>query len=96
MAEARADLKVGSFVREQAICSARNRWRSGDSIFGCGGVVLFSFSGLESVRSRVMAGPNELREAEQGTEPRLVVTLRLDPEVSWSAWEGAAWLCSPS
>lgn len=92
MAAASAAVKVGSFVREEAICSTRSRWNSGDSVFGRGRA-LFSFAGLDFVRSRVMV--EELSVVERGTGPRFVAQ-RLDPEVSWSAWDGIGWLCSPS
>lgn len=94
MAAASADVKVGSFVRDEAICSTRNLWNSGDSVFGRVGVFI-SLADLDFVRSTVTVGLNELTEVEQGTEPSGVMQ-RLDPKVSWSACDWFGWLCSPS
>ena len=83
-------MKLGSFVNEEAICSTKNCRTSGASVFGF--ELLASLLDLDFVRSRVMVGPDEAREAEQGTEPS--VRPRLEPDVA--SIEGCGWLCSPS
>ena len=85
-----AAVKLGSFVNEEAICSTKNFWASGVSVLGF--ELLSSMLDLGFVRSRVMVGPDEAREAVQGTEPS--VRLRFEPGVA--SIEGCGWLCSPS
>lgn len=87
MAAASAALKLGSLVNEEAICSTKKWWSSGDF------EALASELDLGFVRSRVMAGPDELSEDAQGTEPRF--TDRFAPDVG-SIRPGCGWLCSPS
>lgn len=91
IAAARAAVKLGSFVRELAICSTKNLWNSGDS--GFGRAVLGSAMGLVFVMSSVSVGPDDLSVVEQGTEPRVMP--RLDPDES-SIVEVFGWVCSPS
>ena len=76
MAAASAVVKLGSFVKEDAICSTKYCLTSGESIFGL--EFLASSLDLDFVRSRVMVGPDDLSEAEQGTEPRVTQRLELD------------------
>ena len=83
-------MKLGSFVNEEAICSTRNCRTSGASVFGF--ELLASLLDLDFVRSRVMAGPDETREAEQGAEPS--GRPRLEPDAA--SIDGCGWLCSPS
>lgn len=87
-------MKLGSFVKEDAICSTKNCRTSGEFIL-CFGVLtsLLSLVGFDFVKSSVMVGPHEAREVEHGTEPN--VRLRLEPDVA-SICEGCGWLCSPS
>lgn len=91
MAAARAAVKLGSFVRDEAICSTRNLWISGDSVLGFEAVLLLlllllllligeSMGDFDLVRSRVMVGPDELSEVEQGTDPMAMHLL--EPDVS--------------
>ena len=94
MAAARAAVKLGSFVKEEAICSTKNCLTSGESILGfdCLAISLLGFAFIKSRAVRVVV-PAELRGSEQGTEP--MVTQRFEPVVA-STWVGLGWLCSPS
>lgn len=91
IAAASAAVKLGSFVKEDAICSTKNCLTSGESILGFDCLASVLDFGL--VKSRVRAGPDELGGTEEGGELR--VTERLEPDVA-SAIEGLGWLCSPS
>lgn len=87
-------MKLGSFVRDEAICSTRNLWISGDSVLGFEVVLLLlllvtavvvlllgaSMGDFDLVRSRVMVGPEELSEVEQGTDPMAMHLF--EPDVS--------------
>lgn len=79
MAAASAAVKLGSFVKEDAICSTKYCLTSGDSILDLE-FLASSVLDLDFVRSRVTVGPDELSEAEQGTEPRVIQ--RLEPDVA--------------
>ena len=91
MAATSAALKLGSLVKEVAICSTNTWGTSGESTFGF--MFLESSLHLDFVKSRVTVGAEEFRDAEQGTEP--IGTHRLAPDAA-SIWEGWGWLCSPS
>jgi len=81
MAAASAAVKLGSFVKDEAICSTKNCLISGESILGFDGLMSLVLD-LDFVNSRVSVGPDELREAEQGSDAR--VTQRLEPDVASS------------
>ncbi len=85
MAAASAAVKLGSFVKDEAICSTKNCLISGESILGFDCLASLLVLDFDFVNSRVREGRDELREAEQGSEAR--VTLRLEPEVA-SSCEG--------
>nr|GMC71367.1 hypothetical protein Iba_chr03bCG2090 [Ipomoea batatas] len=79
MAAARAALKLGSFVKDEAICSIKNWWKSGLSA-GAGNTLAAAAVmgndglGLGSVKSRVMVGPAEVLRvvrAEVGAKEHL-------------------------
>lgn len=78
MAAASAFVKSGSFVKEEAICSTKNFRTSGVSVLVF--ILLVSALDLDLVKSRVMVGPDEAREVEQGTDPK--VMLRFEPDVA--------------
>jgi len=78
MAATSAALKLGSLVKEVAICSTKTCGTSGDSVLGL--VFLDSLLDLDFVQSRVAVGGEELRDAEHGTEPRVIQ--RLEPVVT--------------
>lgn len=82
MAAAIAAVKLGSFVKEEAICSTRNCLTSGESIRGFDCLASVLPLGLDFVRSRATLDPDEPREAEAGSAPR--VTQRLEPDVASS------------
>jgi len=75
MAATRAALKLGSFVKEVAICSTKVWGTSGESILGF--IFLESLLDLDFVQSRVTVGAEELR----GAEPTTVIQ-RLEPVVT--------------
>lgn len=77
MAAASAAVKLGSFVSDEAICSIKNCRISGESIPGFD-ILESILLDLDFVRSRVMVGPAEAREAEQGTEPSVMLRLAAD------------------
>ena len=86
-------MKLGSFVKEEAICSTKNCRTSGESVLA-GFALLVSLPDLGFVKSRVMLGPDEDKEfVEQGTEPSAMQ--RFEPDVA-SIEDGWGWLCSPS
>lgn len=91
IAAARAVVKLGSFVKEEAICSIKKCRSSGESTLGCELLTSVSSSGF--IKSRVTVGPDELREAERGTEPG--VARAFDPHFASSRGD-PGWLCSPS
>lgn len=82
MAAASAAVKLGSFVKEEAICSTKKCRTSGESIFGFEAFASTILLDLCFVKSRVMLGPDVPREVEQGTEPSVVVMQRLEPDVA--------------
>lgn len=84
MAAASADVKLGSFVRDVAICSTKKRCNSGDSnfrLFACCSLLLMDLVDFaKSVVTAEVGAADELGELEQGTEFRTIP--RLDPDVS--------------
>lgn len=84
MAAASAFVKLGSLVKEEAICSTKNFRTSGVSVLGFG-LLVSEVLDLDFVKSRVMVGPDEPREVEQGTDPK--VMQRFEPGDA-SSWEG--------
>jgi len=86
MAATSAALKLGSVVKEVAICSTKTCCTLGESTLVF--VLLESLLlPLDLVKSRVTSvGVAVLRDAEQGNEAR--VTLRPEPDVA-SIWEEA-------
>lgn len=85
MAATSASLKLGSVVKEVAICSTKTCGTLGECESTLGFVLLESLLPLDFVRSRVTSvGVEELRDPEQGTEPRVI--LRPEPDVA-SIWE---------
>lgn len=78
MAATSAALKLGSLVKEVAICSTKTCGTSGESILGI--VFLDSLLDLDFVQSRVTVGAEVPRDAEQGTDPR--VMQRFEPVVT--------------
>lgn len=88
MAAASAAVKLGSFVKEEAICSTKKCRTSGESILGFALLVSVILAlDLGFVKSRVMLGPDEPRVVEQGTEPSAVFMQRFEPDVA-SSCEG--------
>lgn len=92
MAAASAALKLGSLVREVAICSTKKRWNSG-VLEG----LATSELELGFVRSRVMVAPDDPSEGGGAlVTPDGTFTLHLfGPDVA-PGREGCGWLCSPS
>lgn len=81
MAWASAAVKLGSLVKEDAICSTKNCPTSGESVLGFD--CLASLLVLDFAKSRVTLGPDGRREAEApGCEPRVIQ--RVDPDVASS------------
>lgn len=70
MAEAIAAVKLGSFVKEEAICWTKNCWKIGDSTSWMDFLAL-SYSPLGSTKSRVTVGVEDLMDDEMGGDPRL-------------------------
>lgn len=82
MAAAMLAVKLGSFVSEEAICSTKYRWNSGESIFLIEFLALSAFC-FGFVRSSAAVAPDELTEV--GVLPS--ITQRLEPEAA-SIFEG--------
>lgn len=83
MAAASAAVKLGSLVKEEAICSTKNFLTSGESILGFDDCCFVSLLvDLGFAKPRATFGPDKLREAEPGCEPRF--TQRDEPDVSSS------------
>lgn len=94
MAAARAAVKLGSFVKEEAICSAKNFWNSEELNFigwawaSLPVLVLVSILVGLGVSFVMLLGLGFARsrvtvgtaEPKVGTEPRVGATLRLTPE----------------
>ena len=81
MAAASAAVKLGSFVKEEAICSTKKCRTSGESILGFAVLASIILLDVGLVKSRVTLGPDERRLVEQGTEPSVVVMHRFEPDV---------------
>lgn len=105
MAATSAALKLGSLVKEEAICSTKTCGTSGKSSFDLGFLVVVvvimlfvMLLDLDFVKSKVSVdgAGDEFGDAnEHGTEPATLGT-RLEFEVVVvSIWEGGGWLCSP-
>lgn len=84
MAAARAAVKLGSFVKEEAICSTKKCLTSGESILGfdCLAISLLGFALIVKSRAVRAVVAAELRGAEEGSEP--MVTQRFEPGVASS------------
>ena len=80
MAATSAALKLGSLVKEVAICSTKICGTSGESILGF--ICLGSLLDLDFVKSRVSVGAEQLREAEHGGAEEARVIQRLEPDVA--------------
>lgn len=88
MADAKADVKLGSLVREEAMCCTRS-WNCTEPASLRRATPFWAVAG--EVRSRVTVPPEEATEGEQGAAP----PPGLEPTAA-SAWEGCGWLWTPS
>lgn len=80
MAATSAALKLGSVVKEVAICSTKTCGNLAESFLGS--AFLESLLHRDFVKSRVTtAGAGELRDFEEGMEPTRL-TLRPEPDVA--------------
>ena len=93
MAAARAAVKLGSLVKEEAICSTKNCWTTGFPLTSWTEFLAVLLANPGWIKSRVTVGRGETMEAGLRTEAG--VAARLKPNDT-STGEGCWWLCSPS